>query len=233
MAHIKLAIITGSGLDFSNILDTSHQKESLTEIFTNINSQIAGHSYQILHGFIDSIPTIICSGRIHAYEGYPFEQFQEFVTHFQKQGITHLISINAVGGLSKNLSIGSFVLIKKVICNKYNPFPLPSTIYPSWIFKQYHPRGTYIWVTGPCYETQSELRLFLSQGGDVIGMSGGPELYWATQLGIKTAMFSCVTNYCFNPSPITHDQVVNNAQNACNQFLQTFRNSLVKELQYS
>ncbi len=230
MAHIKLAIITGSGLDFSNILDVCHQEESLTEIFSGINSQILGHKYQLLHGFIDSIPTIICSGRIHAYKGYCFERFKEFITYFRDRDVSHLISINAVGGLNRNLPICNFVAIEKIISIKYNPFPIPSTMFPSWIFKQYHPRGTYIWVTGPCYETQSELQLFLSQGGDVIGMSGGPELYWAMQLGIKTAMFSCVTNYCFNPSPLTHEKVIKNAQKACNQFLPTFRNALVKEL---
>lgn len=230
MAHIKLAVITGSGLDFSNILDICHQKESLKKIFPEINSQIVGHNYQILHGFIDSIPTIICSGRIHAYEGYCFEQFKEFITYFREKEVTHLISINAVGGLNKNLSIGNFVEIEKIISIEYNPFPIPSIMFPSWIFKQYPLTGTYIWVTGPCYETQSELRLFLSQGGDVIGMSGGPELYWAIQLGIKTAMFSCVTNYCFDPYPLTHEEVIKNAQKACHQFLQTFRNALVEEL---
>lgn len=231
MAHIKLAIITGSGLDFTNILDVCCKEKSLFNVFPEITTQITGHKYQIIDGFIDSIPTIICSGRIHAYEGYEFDKFKSFLNYFKEQGVTHLISINAVGGLNKDIPVGDFVAIEKLVSVQYQQFPIPPIMYPSWILNKYHLlRGTYIWVTGPCYETQSELRLFLSLGGDVIGMSGGPELYWAMEMGIKTAMFSCVTNYCFAPSILTHEQVVTNAQKACIQFKEVFRNMIIKEL---
>ncbi len=230
MAHIKLAIITGSGLDFSYILDNYYKEKSLIDVLPEIHTQVAGHKYQILDGYIGSIPTIVCNGRIHTYEGYAFKQFQSFINYFRENSVTHLISINAVGGLRKGLPIGEFVAIKKLISVHYNPFPIPSVMYPNWIFDRFVPRGTYVWVTGPCYETQSELRLFSSQGGDVIGMSGGPELYWAMQLGIKTAMFSCVTNYCFLHSPLTHEQVIENAQKACSRFTQKFKNILIEEL---
>jgi len=230
MAHIKLAIITGSGLDFTNILDVCRQRKSLFDVFPEITTQITGHKYQIFDGFIGSIPTIICSGRIHAYEGYKFEKFKSFLNYFREQGITHLISINAVGGLNKDMSVGDFVSIDKLVSVQYKPFPIPPIMYPSWVFNHYNPKGTYIWVTGPCYETQSELRLFSSMGGDIIGMSGGPELYWAMEMGIKTAMFSCVTNYCFAHSILTHEQVVANAQKACSRFEQVFRNMVIKEL---
>ncbi|MGC8738550.1 MAG: hypothetical protein ACP5UA_07870 [Candidatus Hydrogenedens sp.] len=229
MAHIKLGIITGSGLDFTNILDVRYHEKSLFDVFPDINTQIAGHKYQIIDGFIGSIPTILCSGRIHAYEGYTFEKFKSFLSYFQEQGITHLVSINTVGGLNKDIPVGNFVLVEKLISIQYNSFPIPSILYPSWVFNFYEPKGTYIWVTGPCYETESELRLFTSLGGDIIGMSGGPELYWAIQLGIKTSMFSCVTNNCFASFPLTHEQVVANAQKACSHFEQIFRNILIKE----
>ncbi|HOV33863.1 MAG TPA: hypothetical protein PLX23_10940, partial [Candidatus Hydrogenedens sp.] len=190
MEHIKLGIITGTGLDFADLLDFCQQKESMTNIFPEFQSQIEGHKYQILEGTLASLPIIICNGRIHAYEGYSFEQFKKFLYYFKEKGITHLILINAVGGLNKESSVGSFVAIEKIISIPYYKFAIPEILYPTWVFNEFPQKGTYIWVSGPSYETKAELRFFLQQGGDVVGMSGAPELYWALQSEIKTAMFS-------------------------------------------
>ncbi|MBV9851293.1 MAG: MTAP family purine nucleoside phosphorylase, partial [Armatimonadetes bacterium] len=38
-----------------------------------------------------------------------------------------------------------------------------------------HPRGTYLCLSGPRYETPAEVRLFASWGADVVGMTGAPE----------------------------------------------------------
>jgi len=230
MEHIKLGIITGTGLDFANLLDSCQWEKSLTDIFPEFQNQIIGHKYQLLEGTLASLPVILCNGRIHAYEGYSFEQFQSFLSYFKEKGITHLISINAVGGLNKEFPVGSFVSIQKLFSIPYHKFDIPETLYPSWIFKNFQQKATYIWVTGPSYETQAELQFFLQQGGDVIGMSGAPELYWALQLGIKTAMFSCITNYCFSHSPLNHKIVVENAQKACNRFIRELKEIVLKEL---
>lgn len=230
MEHIKLGIITGTGLDFTEILDSCHRKVSLTNIFPELQNQIEGHNYQILEGTIAALPVIICNGRIHAYEGYPFEQFKKFLSFFKERGITHLILINAVGGLNKEFSVGSFVAIEKIISIPYHKFSIPDILYPSWIFSKFPQKGTYIWVSGPSYETRAELRFFLQQGGDVVGMSGAPELYWALQSEIKTAMFSCITNDCFSSLPLSHKTVIENAQKACREFIQVFRKVIVKEL---
>ena len=230
MEHIKLGIITGTGLDFAELLDSCQRKVPLLDIFPKFQNQIEGHKYQILEGTIASLPIIICNGRIHAYEGYSFEQFKKFLSYFKEMGITHLISINAVGGLNKEFPIGSFVAVEKVISIPYHKFSIPDTLYPTWVFNKFPQKGTYIWVSGPSYETQAELQFFLQQGGDVVGMSGAPELYWALQSEIKTAMFSCITNYCFSSSPLSHKIVVENAQNACKKFIQVFKKIIVKEL---
>ena len=44
-------------------------------------------------------------------------------------------------------------------------------------------RGIYIGVSGPCYETPAEIRMYRSFGADAIGMSTIPEVIAAVQLG--------------------------------------------------
>ncbi|HOK08536.1 MAG TPA: hypothetical protein PLT82_01550 [Candidatus Hydrogenedens sp.] len=230
MAHIKLGIITGSGLDFSNILDTCHSKRTFAEIFPKFYGNIKGHSYQILEGTLHSIPTLICNGRIHLYEGYTSEHICEFLLYFKEKGVSHLILINAVGGLKNKFPLPSFIAIHRITPITYHGIKLPNELIPSWIFNNYHNNGTYIWVVGPNYETKSELRLFLEMGGDVVGMSGAPELYWSLKHRIKTAMFSCITNYCFDSSILTHEHVINNAQIGCYQFLPRLKQLIIDNI---
>ena len=54
--------------------------------------------------------------------------------------------------------------------------------------------GTYLYVTGPNYETKAEILAFRKLGGDVVGMSTAPELMAASNLGVKTTAISLITN---------------------------------------
>lgn len=211
MANVNLCIITGSGINLKPILDQSFFEISLSELFPSFACNVIGHEYKIIKGRIGHISTILCSGRIHAYEGYEWHDFKKFLIKFKEFDITHLLSINAVGSLNINLTISSFSSVKEIIPIRYSKFPLNTPLHPNWHINSNLPEVKYIWVTGPSYETKSELRLFKRLGGDIIGMSGAPELFWAIELGYKTAMLSCITNYCFNSSILTHDEVVKNA----------------------
>ena len=58
-----------------------------------------------------------------------------------------------------------------------------------------HPRGTYVCVSGPRYETPAEVRLFASWGADVVGMTGAPEAILCREAGLHYAGVSLATNY--------------------------------------
>lgn len=55
-------------------------------------------------------------------------------------------------------------------------------------------RGTYLAVTGPCYETRAECRMMRGLGVDLVGMSTVPELLVASELGLATLGLAVVTN---------------------------------------
>ena len=54
--------------------------------------------------------------------------------------------------------------------------------------------GTYCFVSGPMYESQSEARFLRSVGGDAVGMSTVPEVVAAHHCGIKVICLSLITN---------------------------------------
>ena len=62
------------------------------------------------------------------------------------------------------------------------------------------PRGVYIGVTGPNYETRAEYR-WLRQVGDLVGMSTVPEVLAARSLDMRVLALSVVSNEC-NPDAL-------------------------------
>lgn len=73
-----------------------------------------------------------------------------------------------------------------------------------------HPRGTYVCVEGPRYETAAEIRAFRILGGDVVGMTSVPEVVLAREAGICYATMAMVTNMGagMNGRALSHDEVV-------------------------
>ena len=73
-----------------------------------------------------------------------------------------------------------------------------------------HPRGTYLCVSGPRYETPAEVRLFAQWGADVVGMTGAPEAVLAREAGLRYAGVALATNYgtgLLTDAPLSHSEV--------------------------
>lgn len=79
--------------------------------------------------------------------------------------------------------------------------------------------GTYVAVTGPNYETRTELR-FLRTIADAVGMSTVPEITAAAEMGIPVAAIALITNSCRPDAPqeTTGEQVLAIASSAELQF---------------
>ncbi|MBX6378218.1 MAG: S-methyl-5'-thioadenosine phosphorylase, partial [Clostridia bacterium] len=73
-----------------------------------------------------------------------------------------------------------------------------------------HGSGTYVCTEGPRFETAAEIRLFASLGGDVVGMTGVPEVVLARELALCYATVAAVTNLAagLSPTPLTHSEVM-------------------------
>lgn len=75
----------------------------------------------------------------------------------------------------------------------------------------------YVCVDGPRYETPAEIRMFTLWGGDVIGMTGVPEVVIARELGMCYASLAIVTNYGAGISEhaLSHQAVVDMVARRC------------------
>lgn len=71
-------------------------------------------------------------------------------------------------------------------------------------------RVTYVCVDGPRYETQAEVRMFAKWGGDVVGMTGVPEVVLAREMGMCYGVLAIVTNYAAGVTdrPLSHQDVL-------------------------
>jgi 5'-methylthioadenosine phosphorylase len=64
-----------------------------------------------------------------------------------------------------------------------------------------HRRGVYVCAEGARFETPAEIRAFRMWGGDVVGMTGVPEVVLARELGLCYLGIALVTNLAAGLSP--------------------------------
>ncbi len=138
-----------------------------------------------------------------------------------------IIAISAVGSMNKLIKVGELVLLDQFIDFSFyfasfedryidvsEPFceQLRSIILRTVraLKLKLHPRGTYICVRGPRYETKAEIEAFQKLGGDVIGMTIAPECTLARELGICYAAVSLVTNFAagIEKAKLSHQKVL-------------------------
>ena len=68
---------------------------------------------------------------------------------------------------------------------------------------------TYVGVEGPRFETAAEIRMFRSMGGDVVGMTGVPEVVLAREAGMRYSSILIATNWAAGmQEKVSHDEVV-------------------------
>lgn len=135
-----------------------------------------------------------------------------------KLGVTKVIAVNAVGGISKELLPGSLVLPDQIIdytwgrehtfvgddhsLDKHVDFTWPYDadlsallqLSASAIALQVASSAVYAAVQGPRLETAAEVRKLQRDGCDIVGMTGMPEAVLARELGLRYACIALVVN---------------------------------------
>ncbi len=94
--------------------------------------------------------------------------------------------------------------------------------------ESYHTKGCYVMFRGPRFETSAEIEMF-KNFGDVVGMTGAPEVILSRELEIEYASLNVVTNYAAGlQKAITHEEVIN----LFNQKVETIQKILTKTIDY-
>ncbi|EME26293.1 5-methylthioadenosine/S-adenosylhomocysteine deaminase [Galdieria sulphuraria] len=127
--------------------------------------------------------------------------------------VQSIIAICSVGSLKPTLAPGTIVVPNDFVALFSPPISvfddnqshIVPAIHPNWreniisVLQQQQgvkisTRGVYVQTQGPRFETATE-SLFLSQLGDVVGMTAATEAVLASELGIPYAMVCSVDNY--------------------------------------
>ena len=213
----EIALITGSGLAGS--IPALEKKVVLkyADIPGFLRSTVPGHSGNLIFGVYKGKKIVVMQGRFHYYEGHPMKELAISIRTLFMLGVKKLIVSAAVGSLDVKLTPGSLCVLSDHInfmCNNplignHDPAFGPmffdlSEAYAKPLrkvaldackkLKIRAKEGAYLAVTGPNFETPSEIRAFQKLGATVVGMSVVPEVLVARQCGIEVLGLTWVTN---------------------------------------
>ncbi|MCL2434647.1 MAG: purine-nucleoside phosphorylase [Lentimicrobiaceae bacterium] len=233
----QIGIILGSGLS-GLVRHLEIEEEIPYATIPNFPvSTVKGHYGSLIFGKLNGIDIVVCSGRFHYYEGYTMQEVTFPIQVMKELGIKKLIISNAAGGMNPTFKIGDIMLIKDHI-NMFPTNPLlgpnddeqgprfldMSEAYSKKMLKTasecakeldiHVQTGVYVGVTGPCYETPAEYRMFAIIGGDAVGMSTVPETIVARHRGIEVFGLSVITDLGIvgQVEKISHDEVLQAAK---------------------
>lgn len=231
----EVAVILGSGWKdrAAGLLeDTDHV--DLRGLDNWPSPKVEGHGSELILGNLrgTDIRVGLCSGRIHAYEGYEAAELVRGVRALVQWGAKKVLLLNAAGSLHEDRPPGSLMPFSDHI-NLSLPNPLQRgqncgrgaefldlvDLYdPRWRSDLLARRpelqsGVYAGLSGPCYETPAEVRMLQGLGADAVGMSTIPEAIAARALGASVMAISMMTNLAagIGGSRPSHEEVLETA----------------------
>jgi len=249
----KAAIVLGSGLgDYVDSIRVVAEIE-YKDIKGFPVSTVPGHAGKFIFGYVEDVPVVCMKGRVHYYEGYDISDVVLPVRLMHLMGAEILFLTNASGGINKSFSAGTLMMITDHISTFVpNPligpnldrlgtrFPDMSHVYDAELQDKIRAaakengidlrEGVYIQFTGPSFESPAEIRMASVLGADAVGMSTVVEAIAANHCGMRICGVSCVCNLAagISPTPLTHDEVQQAANEAAPKFKKLLTASVKK-----
>ncbi len=216
-------------------------------------STVEGHKGQLVSGILDGIPVLAMQGRFHFYEGYTMSDIIFPVRVMKLLGIDTLIVTNAAGGVNKSFSPGDLMIITdhiKLVADSplrgknddrfgprfndmsrpYSPILTAKAEKAALELGLSVQKGTYMFMSGPSYETPAEIRAARILGADAVGMSTVPEVIAASHCGMKVLGISCITNMASGilDKPLNHEEVIATAARVHDDFIALLKKTIIK-----
>jgi 5'-methylthioadenosine phosphorylase len=215
-----IGIIGGSGLyDIAGLQDRA---------WKHVSSPWGEPSDQVLTGTLDGVSCVFLPrhGRGHALSPSHLN-YRANIDVLKRAGVTHILSLSAVGSLKEELPPGHFVIVDQFIdrsfareksffgegCVAHVSMADPVCPMLGDVLEQSARAvgvpvtrgGTYLVMEGPQFSTRAESALYRSWGCSVIGMTNMPEAKLAREAEIHYATVAMVTDYdCWHTE---HDHV--------------------------
>jgi purine-nucleoside phosphorylase len=190
---------------------------------------VPGHAGRLVLGRLADVPVAAYFGRVHFYEGHGMDVPALLPRLAAELGADTIVLTAAVGGLVPGEAAGTVVILRDHL-NMMGTAPLRGWRFPDGMpafisaTEVYDPAlrdlafaraqalgipssiGVYAAMSGPAYETPSEVRLLQGAGATVVGMSVVPEAMPAAALGMRVLGICSLTN-AFGEH-VEHEEVV-------------------------
>ena len=215
---IKLiGIIGGSG-----VYEITHKADSCTEKL--IGTDYGDMEVSILEIFGKKVAFIPRHAAGHSIPPHKIN-FRANIDALKNVGVTKIIATNSVGSMNEDMPPGSFVIpddfldfsqdrVKTFYEDKVVHIDVTEAYCPSLrdVLAQSGDvilGGTYVCTEGPRFETPAEIKMFKMLGGDLVGMTGVPEVTLAREREICYNSICIVSNYAsgISPDELTIDEV--------------------------
>ena len=217
----RAAVVLGSGLGGVTSKFVERASVPFGDVPGLVPTTVHGHRGRFAVGEWAGVPALILFGRLHFYEGHPWEVVTGTIRAAAGLGVSSLVLTNAAGGIHDSLSPGGLMAI-----NEHFLLAGPDAWRDPKVQRPYSSRltrrllehdlmaGVYAALTGPCYETPAEIRALKAMGADAVGMSTAKEAECAAALGLEVAAISCITNKAagLGGETLDHAEVLANAK---------------------
>ena len=243
---MKVGIIGGSGL--------YNLKELEKVDNVQLDTPFGKPSSDFLTGEVHDIPVVFIPRHGIGHVLLPTEiPFRANIWGLKKLGVTHLISVGAVGSLKEEIIPGHIVFPDQFIdltrhrtstffgngivahvqfgdpvCSKLSEKLVQSA---QTVGASIHLGGTYICMEGPAFSSRAESLLYRSWGADVIGMTNAQEAKLAREAEMSFASIALATDYdCWHvsESEVNVDDIIKvmheNVETARRIIVETMRN---------
>lgn len=246
----ELGVILGSGWSLPAPAEGDGASLPLADLPGLVPPGVPGHG-----GRLDARPlaegtALVLSGRVHLYEGRGLGAALQGVDLLAALGVRRLLLTCAAGSVADHLDPGDLVLVRDHVNltgadparDRPRPgfFPDRSEVYDGELRRRVAElarearvplrHGVLAAVTGPGYETPSEIRALERLGVDMVCMSTVPEALRAHDAGIRVVALAAVANRGAGKGPpLEHDEVLS-AVSGVMRLRAGFLDSLVRAL---
>jgi purine-nucleoside phosphorylase len=178
---------------------------------------VPGHAGTLSIGRLAGVPVAAFSGRVHFYEGYGMDVPALLPRLAHLLGARTMVLTAAVGGLEPGVPAGTVIVLRDHL-NMMGVSPLRGWRYPDGMpafinAQEVYDRsiadlaiqragelgiravpGVYAAMSGPAFETPTEVGMLQRLGATVVGMSMVPEALPARALGMRVLGICSLTN---------------------------------------
>ena len=152
------------------------------------------------------------------------------IAAFEQLGIREIIATSAVGSMNQGFRVGEIGLVEQFLdftkrrqttffehnvvhTDMTNPYSrhlnTELAVAARRMGVDVHPHLVYVCAEGPRFETAAEIRMYKILGGDVVGMTGVPEVVLANEKRLEYASLVVATNWAAGLQPkVSHEEVL-------------------------